>query len=85
MGGPKYIATMDEWMLDIFRRIEKLERRKHHQAYVRNADSGFTAGEGARSAGPTMWALPIGTTLRDNGDGTFTVVPSPPLEEYEEL
>lgn len=91
MGGPKYIATMDEWMLDVLRRVEKLERRKHHKAYVRAAEGQpLTASErrplGAGSGvEPSMWALPVGTTLRDNGDGTFTVVPSPPLTEYDEL
>jgi hypothetical protein len=94
MGGPKYISTFPKWTADIERRVQKLERRKHHRAFVRsagNADAasaqGFTASEptAQETAQETMWALPVGTTLRDNGDGTFTVVPSPPLTEYDEF
>lgn len=84
MGGPKYIATMDEWMLDVLRRIEKLERRKHHKAYVRAAEGGFTGSE-ARTLVDSTVTLGIGTVLRDNGDGTLTVIATPPLTEYEEL
>jgi hypothetical protein len=85
MGGPKYIATMPEWMSDVYRRIEKLERRKHHRAYVRNAGGALVARLPENDPPPQVVTLAIGTVLRDNDDGTFTVVAAPPLTEYEEL
>jgi hypothetical protein len=84
VGGPKYIATMPEWMSDVVRRIEKLERRKHHRAYVRDAEGDLPAA-GRSLPSERLVTLAVGTVLRDNDDGTFTVIEAPGLVEFEEL
>lgn len=66
-------ATMSEWMRDKERRIALLERR------LRGTTTTTVA---ASSTGPM---LAVGTVLRDNGDGTLTVVEATPLVEPEEL
>lgn len=62
-------ATMEEWMRDKERRIALLERR------LRATPTTVTTGP----------MLAVGTVLRDNGDGTLTVVEAAPLIEPEEL
>lgn len=72
------VGNMSEWMRDIERRVALLERRLRANA---------TAVSAARSAPATVAGpmLAVGTVLRDNGDGTLTVVEAAPLVEPEEL
>jgi hypothetical protein len=86
VAGAKYILTMDDWMRDMWRRVEKLERRKHHKAYSQGEDPStlvIEAGSGISIAGAGTAADPMVVSYSPTDTGWVNITPASGMRLYD--